>query len=120
MSNLIDSQAPVIIEKYDFLITGENLGQVASQTLDNLATNDSVVQIPILRPLLTMDKKEIIELAKKYNTYQTSIQPGMCCTLVPKRPVTKAKPATIENQEAKLDVKKIIDKAMKGLVEQNL
>ena len=93
------------------LVTGESLGQVASQTLENLLVTNSVVSLPVYRPLIGMDKQEIIEEARKIGTYDISIQPyGDCCSLfVPKHPETKAKVEDIEKVEADLEVKKWID-----------
>jgi len=95
------------------IVTGENLGQVASQTLDNLSVEDTAVKIPILRPLLSYDKNEIIDIAKKNNTYWVSILPGMCCKFVPKFPETHAELNIIEGMEQKIDVKKLIATAVK-------
>ncbi|MEM4336597.1 MAG: 7-cyano-7-deazaguanine synthase [Candidatus Woesearchaeota archaeon] len=100
-------------EKCDFLITGENLGQVGSQTLDNMSVIDSAVKIKILRPLLCKDKVEIINLAKQITTYEVSCGPEMCCVLGPKHPATKSKLEDIQNEEKKLNIKKIINKSLK-------
>ena len=78
-------------ENARFIITGENLGQVASQTLDNLASNKSAVKIEIVRPLLSWDKQETMDLAKKIGTYDISIAKAPSCPFVPKHPATKAK-----------------------------
>ncbi|HID43694.1 MAG TPA: hypothetical protein EYP30_07995 [Archaeoglobaceae archaeon] len=85
--------AEKIAEKngYDALLTGDNLGQVASQTIPNLFAEDTAVKIPVLRPLIGMDKENIVEIAKKANTYEISIQSDEGCSAVPKYPVTKAK-----------------------------
>lgn len=99
-------------EGCEFLITGENLGQVASQTLDNMAATDTAVKIPILRPLLTNDKQETIDFAKKIGTFEISIEKGICCRAVPQKPITKAKLKIVEQEEARVDVKKIIDSAV--------
>jgi thiamine biosynthesis protein ThiI len=99
-------------EGCEFLITGENLGQVASQTLDNLAATDSAVNIPILRPLLTNDKQETIDIARKIGTFEVSIEKGVCCHAVPKKPVTKAKQNMVEEEEKRVDVQKIVDDAV--------
>lgn len=96
-----------------FLITGENLGQVASQTLDNMAATDKAVKIPILRPLLTNDKQETIDLARKIGTFEISIEKGVCCNAVPKQPVTKAKDKMIVKEEERVDVAKLIDESVK-------
>jgi len=86
------------------LLTGESLGQVASQTLHNLKAEFGVNSLPILRPLLGMDKLEIEKLAKKYKTFDFSILPGMCCNLVPDKPATKARIVQIVGEEVKFDV----------------
>ncbi len=85
-------------EKARALVTGDNLGQVASQTLENLVVLDRAVSLPVLRPLLTYDKQETVEAAKRIGTYDLSIQPyGDCCSfLVAKHPETRADPARVE------------------------
>ena len=87
---------------------GENLGQVASQTLDNLAVLDNAVKIPVLRPLLCFDKNETIKIAKEIKTYELS--ENKKCLFVPRHPATKAKIEIIKKEESKLDVKNIINK----------
>lgn len=94
-------------EKAEFIITGENLGQVASQTLDNLAVLDNAIKTPILRPLLCFDKNEIIDIAKNINTYELS--ENKKCLFVPRHPSTKAKLEIIEKEELELDIKSIIN-----------
>jgi len=106
------SEAIAKKEKCDFLITGENLGQVASQTLHNLAVTDNAVQIPILRPLLCNEKNDTVKLAKQLGTYDISIEPGKCCNLVPKEPCTKARDNIIEKEEKKLDIKELVKNAV--------
>tara|TARA_Y100000310_G_C20458474_1_gene704188 strand:+ start:263 stop:913 length:651 start_codon:yes stop_codon:yes gene_type:complete len=101
-------------EKAHALVTGENLGQVASQTLDNLAVEDDVVDIPVLRPLLSFDKNEAIDIAKKVNTYWVSILPGSCCKFTPKFPETHAEKKIIENMEKSLDIEKLVAEAVKS------
>ena len=88
------------------LATGESLGQVGSQTLRNIATVGEVASLPILRPLIGMDKQEIIDQARAIGTYETSILPDEdCCTLfVPRSPSTAVRPAQIAAHEAGLDV----------------
>jgi thiamine biosynthesis protein ThiI len=88
------------------LVTGENLAQVASQTLENLAVIEDASELPVLRPLLTNDKLETIALARRIGTYETSILPYEdCCSLfVPAHPATKARLADVEEVEAKLDI----------------
>lgn len=100
------------LEGCEYLVTGENLAQVASQTLSNLTVSNQASKIPILRPLLCFDKIEIINIAKKIGTYETSIEASMCCNAVPKNPVTKSNILFVEREEAKVDVKGIINKAI--------
>ncbi len=96
-----------------FLITGENLGQVASQTLDNMTVSDTAVKVQILRPLLCNDKEETITLAKEIGTYEASIEASLCCNAVPQHPVTKANLQLIEREEKKVDINKIVKDAVK-------
>ncbi len=92
------------------IVTGENLAQVASQTLANMDIVNSTVSRLILRPLVTYDKNQIIEYAKKYNTYDISIRPfDDCCVLfLPKSPATNAKLAVVVEEESKLMYNKIV------------
>lgn len=86
------------------LITGESVGQVASQTMQSLAATDAVCTMPVFRPLIAFDKNDIIDIAEKINTFETSIQPFEdCCTIfVAKHPVTKPDIAEMEKSEKKL------------------
>ncbi|MCF6465713.1 tRNA uracil 4-sulfurtransferase ThiI [Clostridium sp. Cult2] len=101
----------------DALITGESLGQVASQTIKGLSVINSVVDMPILRPLIGQDKVEIIDIAKDIETYDTSILPyDDCCTLfLPKHPVTKPKLADIEKSEEAIDVERLVKEAVSNV-----
>lgn len=96
------------------LITGESLGQVASQTSDALVVTDAVVDMPVMRPLIALDKTDIMDLAHKIDTYETSIQPYEdCCTVfLPKHPVTKPKLNKIEKSESLLDVEKLLEETL--------
>ena len=96
------------------LITGEDLGQVASQTAEALVVTDSVVTMPVMRPLIAMDKVDIMDKAREIGTYDISIQPYEdCCTVfLPKHPVTKPKLSRIEKSESALDVKALVDAAV--------
>lgn len=96
------------------LATGESVGQVASQTLENLTATNSVVSMPVLRPLICMDKLEITERANEYGTFKTSILPFEdCCTVfVPKHPVTRPKLNEVENAETGLDIDAMVDAAI--------
>lgn len=96
------------------LITGENLGQVASQTAEALVVTDNCVKMPVMRPLIAMDKIDIMDKAEEIGTFETSIQPYEdCCTVfLPKHPTTKPKLARIEESESKLDVESLVDAAV--------
>lgn len=99
------------------LITGESLGQVASQTLPAIASTDSVCSIPVLRPLIGMDKEEIIKISKQIDAFETSILPYEdCCTVfTPKHPHTRPKAGQCEAAEARLDIEKLIENAISGI-----
>lgn len=99
-------------EKADFIITGDNLGQVASQTLQNMAVIESVIKIPVIRPVLCNDKVDTIKIAREIGTYETSIQVSSCCTAVPMNPATKARLSEIEKQEANLNIEEMADNAL--------
>ncbi|MBR5315822.1 MAG: tRNA 4-thiouridine(8) synthase ThiI [Firmicutes bacterium] len=96
------------------LITGENLGQVASQTAEALVVTDNVVKMPVMRPLIAMDKIDIMDKAQEIGTFETSIQPYEdCCTVfLPKHPTTKPKLSRIEESESKLDVEALVEAAV--------
>ncbi len=98
------------------LITGEALGQVASQTLESLCATDDAVHMPVFRPLIGFDKDEIVTVAKKINTFETSILPYEdCCTVfVPEHPVTKPTVAGIRGSEEKVDFSVMIETALKN------
>ena len=99
------------------LITGESVGQVASQTLSALDVTNAVIDMPVLQPLIGMDKNEIIERAMKIGTFDTSILPYEdCCTVfTPKHPTTHPVRANIERTESKLDVETLIEAALAGV-----
>ncbi len=103
------------------LVTGEVVGQVASQTLENLSTIDRVVAMPVLRPLIGTDKDEIVAEAQRLGTYSVSIIPDQdCCTLfTPKHPATKARGADIERAEATLPIDEIVARALSGTVAED-
>ena len=96
------------------LVTGESLGQVASQTLENLAAVSSVVPMSVFRPLIGMDKQEIIAQAKKIQTYETSIEPSPdCCSVfMPSRPVTRSRKDRLERDETKFSWQDLLQKAI--------
>ena len=100
------------------LITGESLGQVASQTIQAIACTNQSCEIPVFRPVIGMDKNEIIDIARKIDTFETSIQPYEdCCTVfTPKHPRTKPRMKDIYSAESKLNEQELIDKAILGTV----
>lgn len=99
------------------IITGESLGQVASQTIESITSSNSVVTMPVLRPLIAFDKLDIIEIAKKIDTYETSILPYEdCCTVfLPKFPAIKPNLEKVIKAESKLDVDGLIEEAFKNV-----
>ena len=99
------------------LITGENLGQVASQTMEAMAVTGAVVDIPVFMPLIGMDKEEIIRIARKIGTFETAILPYEdCCTVfTPKHPKTKPTLAQVINAERKLDREALITRALENI-----
>jgi len=104
-------------EKAEALVTGESLGQVSSQTLQNLRVIEEAVRMPVLRPLIGLDKEEIKNIAKSIGTYEISIKPQEdCCTLfAPRRQVTAAKLEVVKEIERELPIRKLIDLALKKL-----
>jgi len=106
------------------IITGESLGQVASQTIESMTSTNIVAnEVPILRPLVAMDKIDITEISKKYNFFETSILPYEdCCTVfLPKFPIIKPKLDKVEIEESKLDIECLVAEALNTieLIETN-
>ena len=105
-----------ISEKYSYqaLITGESLGQVASQTIESVSVINDSSQLPILRPLIAMDKKDIIEISEKIDSYEKAIEPyDDCCSIfAPDSPVTKPKLKYIEKSEENLDIEELENQAI--------
>ena len=104
-------------ENSEALITGESVGQVASQTMTALGTTDMVVNMPVFRPLIGFDKEEIIAVSEKIGTFETSSLPYEdCCTVfTPRHPATHPKMEKILEGESKLDIDGLIDEAMAGI-----
>lgn len=99
------------------IINGESLGQVASQTLESMQAINAVTTTPVIRPVVTMDKLEIIDLAQKIDTFEISIQPFEdCCTIfAPDRPKTNPKLKNVEQYEERLDVEGFVERAVAGI-----
>lgn len=109
-------------EECKALITGESLGQVASQTLNALACTDAVVSIPVFRPVIGLDKEEIIKISRQIDTFDISIEPYEdCCTVfTPKHPKTKPQISILEQAELSLDVDALIERALENTKIQNI
>ena len=107
-------------EKAKALVTGESLGQVASQTLDNMAVIQEAARLPILRPLVGMDKQEIIDQSRRIGTFEISSIPDQdCCQLfVPKHPATKARFSEVAEDETKFDVQELLRYGLENAVEE--
>jgi thiamine biosynthesis protein ThiI len=103
-------------EKCGALITGESLGQVASQTLENITCIEAAADLPVLRPLVTFDKEEAIALARRIGTFDISTRPEPdCCTVfMPERPIIRGRLAACEEAEAALGVEDLVDRAVRG------
>ncbi|MCX8174415.1 MAG: hypothetical protein N3F63_07425 [Thermoplasmata archaeon] len=106
--------ASAFAEKYDarFIVTGESLGQVASQTLQNIFTEHESAGYHVLRPLIGLDKLEIERIAREADTFEISTEPGMCCTIVPAKPATASKLSEILAEEKKLDIEAMVRDAV--------
>ena len=99
------------------IVTGENLGQVASQTMEAMASTQAVTHLPVLQPLIGMDKEEIITIARKIGTFDTSILPYEdCCTVfAPRHPRTRPQVSEVEAAESALDVDTLVQEAIQGI-----
>ena len=108
------AQSIALERKAGALITGESLGQVASQTIAAIAATNASVDMPIFRPLIGMDKLEIIEIARRIETFDISIREGEdCCTVfVPRHPALRPERARVEEEQAKLDWGPLVQKAV--------
>ena len=111
--------ACALAEKLDVhsVTTGESVGQVASQTMEALVVSDDVSDRPVFRPLIAMDKVDIMDISREIDTYETSILPYEdCCTIfVPKHPKTKPRLKEILKSEEALEVQKLVDEAIEGM-----
>lgn len=120
MRRLMMKIANIICAQKDYkaLITGESVGQVASQTLMALACTDRASDVPVFRPVIGMDKKEIVEISRRIDTFETSILPYEdCCTVfTPKHPKTKPVISEVEEAESRFDFTPLIEKAVKETI----
>ena len=99
-------------ENADAIIMGDSLGQVASQTLQNIRVIEQAVNIPVLRPIIGYDKEDIVQIAKKIGTYNLSIAKSTGCSAVPNKPATMAQLDAILAEEKKIDVDKLVKRAV--------
>jgi len=103
-------------EGADFILTGGSLGQVASQTLKNLRAEEEAVNLPVIRPLISMDKDDIVRIAREIGTYEISILPGTCCGMAPEHPVTRARLEEIYEEEEKLPLSSMMEAMGEGIL----
>jgi len=100
-------------EGAEAIVMGDALGQVASQTLQNIRVIEQAVKTPILRPLIGFDKEDVVKISKEIGTYDLSILPSDGCNAVPSKPATMAKLEVILDEENKIDVNKLVKNAVK-------
>ena len=108
--------------RYKTIITGESLGQVASQTIESLTSTNAVAKYPVLRPLISFNKDEIIQIAKDIDTYETSVLPYEdCCTVfLPKNPIIKPKVKDAEREETKINLQDLLKAVIENIEVINL
>ena len=106
-------------EQCDFILTGESLAQVSSQTLANLVVISQAIKTPVARPLLGFEKEETIKIAEHIGTFEISKGKEMCDVLGPKHPITRARIERVLEEEKKLDLEKMIGEALNNLREAN-
>lgn len=98
------------------VLTGESLGQVASQTLANISVEHLALEgLPAIRPLIGLDKEDIVAIARRIGTFDLSTAPGSCCTIVPDKPSVAARRAEVEEAEAKVDIEGLARAALEGM-----
>jgi thiamine biosynthesis protein ThiI len=109
-------------EKAAGLVTGDSLGQVASQTLENLRVVSAVASLPLFRPLIGDDKEDIMKTAREIGTYDISVLPDQdCCSMfVPRHPETMASIEAVERAEGALDVARLVESALQGAVAETI
>ncbi|MCF7861047.1 hypothetical protein K9M79_02290 [Candidatus Woesearchaeota archaeon] len=101
-----------IKNRSNVLVTGENLAQVASQTLHNMHAISESINTDVIRPLLCYDKKDIIDIARKIGTYDISVKYNKDCSFVPRNPATKTRIDAIHKEEEKLDIKQLVQSSI--------
>jgi tRNA uracil 4-sulfurtransferase len=116
------AQAIALKEKAGALVTGDSLGQVASQTLENICTISAAGNLPVFRPLIGDDKEDIIRIARAIETYDISIQADQdCCSLfIPRHPETMANMEKAERAEQELDIPRLIQSSIEGATRESI
>ncbi|OGS52444.1 MAG: hypothetical protein A3K75_04075 [Euryarchaeota archaeon RBG_13_61_15] len=99
------------------LVTGESMGQVASQTLTNIYVEERATRLPVLRPVIGFDKVEIERIAKEIGTYEISTRPGLCCTIAPDKPSTYSKLDVAVEEESRVDIERLAEEEADGAKE---
>ena len=107
-------------EKAEAIVTGEILGEHASQTLHNLAIINSASSLSVLRPLIGMNKTEVEKIAREIGTFDVSTKPASCCRAAPKQPRTKGRAEEVESAERRLDIASMTELALKNAQIQTL
>ena len=109
------AEAIAAMERADAIVTGESLGQKASQTLRNLGITVQAVTIPVIRPLIGMNKLETEVIGRRIGTFDIARQEGVCCSVAPLKPSTKARFELINDIEKDLDANKLVESELKGV-----
>lgn len=109
------AQRFALAHEAEALVTGENLGQVGSQTLSNMAVISRAVSLPVWRPLLCNDKVETMALSRKIGTFELSVGPELCSALGPKHPATRSTEEIIEAEEAKVPLDEFVGRAVEAI-----
>jgi thiamine biosynthesis protein ThiI len=102
------------------IVMGDSVAQVASQTVPNLYVESQAADVPVIRPLIGMDKEETIRIAKKIGSYEISTRPATCCGIVPKKPSTSAALEKIVCEESKVDVERLVQESVENAEEISL
>jgi tRNA uracil 4-sulfurtransferase len=114
------AQAIALKEHASAIIMGDSLGQVASQTLQNIRVVEQAVSIPIFRPLIGLDKEDVVRIAKEIGTYDLSIVRSAGCTAVPEKPSTRAHIDDVEREEKNVDVAELVNQVIHNMVPVSL
>ncbi|HIH17367.1 MAG TPA: tRNA 4-thiouridine(8) synthase ThiI, partial [Nanoarchaeota archaeon] len=115
------AQEIALRDGYSAIITGDSLGQVASQTGENLLAANFGVEIPVFRPLISFDKEEIVEIARKIGTFDLSVEKYKdCCSIISRKPATAVRPEKFRKELSKVDLQGIIAKTLEEIEVQKI